>query len=82
MPGEEAQARGTGAGSQEVGQYPTGGLPGVELGTAATGQTKAEGPRLMEAVVERNNLVLAYQKVVRNGGAAGVDGLTVHDLKD
>lgn len=37
---------------------------------------------MMEAVVERNNLWSAYQKVVRNGGAAGVDGLPVSALKD
>ncbi len=36
----------------------------------------------MEAVVERNNLWSAYQKVVRNGGAAGADGLPVSELKD
>jgi RNA-directed DNA polymerase len=39
-------------------------------------------PRLMEAVVERNNLWSAYQKVVRNGGAPGVDGMTVGSFKD
>jgi RNA-directed DNA polymerase len=38
--------------------------------------------RLMEAVVERDNLGSAYPKVVRNGGAAGVDGLPVGALKD
>jgi RNA-directed DNA polymerase len=36
----------------------------------------------MEAVVERNNLWSAYQKVVRNGGAVGADGLPVSALKD
>ena len=30
----------------------------------------------MEAVVERSNMMLAYQRVVENKGAAGVDGLT------
>lgn len=79
---DEAQARGTGAGSREAGQYPVGRLHGAETNTAAAGQTKAEGPRLMEAVVERNNLWSAYRKVVRNGGAPGADGLSVHALKD
>jgi len=37
---------------------------------------------LMEAVVERGNLMLAYQRVVANKGAAGVDALTVTELKD
>lgn len=54
---------------------------GAEIGTAADGQTKAEGLRQMEAVVERNNLWQAYERVVRNKGAAGVDGLTVADFK-
>jgi len=35
----------------------------------------------MEAVVERGNLWLAYQRVVENKGAAGVDALTVSDFK-
>lgn len=54
---------------------------GAEIGTAADGQTKAERRRLMQAVVERNNLWLAYERVMRNKGAAGVDGLGVLDLK-
>ncbi|MBI3044706.1 MAG: group II intron reverse transcriptase/maturase [Betaproteobacteria bacterium] len=36
----------------------------------------------MEAVVERGNLWLAYQRVVENQGAAGVDSLSVTGLKD
>lgn len=45
-------------------------------------QTKAGTSGLMEAVVERRNLQLAYQRVVENKGAAGVDGITVAELKD
>ena len=47
-------------------------------------RTKAEvaTTSLMEAVVERGNLRLAYQRVVENKGAAGVDELTVAELKD
>jgi len=37
---------------------------------------------LMEAVIERGNLKLAYQRVVENKGAAGVDQLAVSELKD
>ena len=54
---------------------------GAEVGTAADGRTKAEGLRLMDAVVERNNLWQAYERVMRNKGAAGVDGLTVSEFK-
>lgn len=35
----------------------------------------------MDAVVERSNLWRAYERVMRNKGAAGVDGLTVHEFK-
>lgn len=56
-------------------------VSGAEVGTLADGQTKAEGLRQMEAVVERNNLWRAYERVMRNKGAAGVDGLTVDDFK-
>lgn len=58
-------------------------VPGAEDCTAADGQTKAEGQRLcgMEAVVERHNLWQAYERVMRNKGAAGVDGLTVYEFK-
>jgi RNA-directed DNA polymerase len=36
---------------------------------------------LMEEVTERDNLNRAYRRVVSNKGSAGVDGLTVGDLK-
>lgn len=45
-------------------------------------RTKAEAGGLMEAVSERGNLMLAYQKVVENKGAAGVDGIGVTEFKD
>jgi group II intron reverse transcriptase/maturase len=35
----------------------------------------------MEAVVERSNLFSAYERVVKNEGAPGVDGLTVSEFK-
>ena len=36
--------------------------------------------RLMEEVLCRENLMAAHRRVVRNGGAAGVDGMTVDEL--
>jgi len=36
---------------------------------------------LMSAVLERGNLMRAYERVLRNKGAPGVDGMTVADLK-
>ncbi|MEM1114738.1 MAG: group II intron reverse transcriptase/maturase [Pseudomonadota bacterium] len=43
--------------------------------------TKAE-PTLMESVVSRPNMQRAYNRVLRNKGAAGVDGLSVSELGD
>lgn len=54
---------------------------GAESCTAAVMQPKAEALRLMEAVVERSNLFMAYERVVKNKGAPGVDGLTVSEFK-
>jgi RNA-directed DNA polymerase len=56
-------------------------IAGAEVGTVTSGQTKAEGLRQMEAVVERQNLWRAYERVMQNKGAAGVDGLTVFEFK-
>jgi RNA-directed DNA polymerase len=36
---------------------------------------------MMEAVVERENMVEAYRRVVRNRGASGVDGMATEDLR-
>jgi len=47
-------------------------------------RTKAEKERqgeLMEAVVERGNLMLAFDRVLKNKGAAGVDGIGVTEFK-
>jgi RNA-directed DNA polymerase len=56
----------------------------AEADVATRVRTKAEvaTTSLMEAVVERGNLMLAYQRVVENKGAAGVDQLAVSELKD
>ena len=54
---------------------------GAESCTAAVGLPKPEALRLMEAVVERSNLFSAYERVVKNEGAPGVDGLTVSEFK-
>jgi RNA-directed DNA polymerase len=49
--------------------------------TARGGHTSPENELLMEAVVERENMKRAYQRVVGNRGAAGVDEMTVEQLK-
>jgi len=40
-----------------------------------------ECEQMMEAVVERRNMQTALQRVMSNRGAAGVDGMTVEELK-
>jgi RNA-directed DNA polymerase len=81
MRDEEAEAYASMA-RAEVGKR---NLPGVASGaearTAAGGGTKPEVLRLMEAVVERSNMLCAYARVAKNQGAPGVDGLTVAGLK-
>lgn len=47
----------------------------VEMESVAGTRTKAESNGLMEAVCERGNLWSAYERVVGNKGAAGVDGI-------
>jgi len=54
---------------------------GAEVRTAAVGRTKPEALRLMEAAVERSNMLCAHERVVKNQGAPGVDGLTVAAFK-
>ena len=56
--------------------------PGSErqAGTACNGQAGERVPMLMEEVCARENLMAAYRRVVQNGGAAGVDGMTVKEL--
>jgi len=56
----------------------------AEVDMATRTRTKAEVATtgLMEVVVERGNLKLAYQRVVANKGAAGVDQLAVPELKE
>ena len=56
----------------------------AEVDVATRPRTKAEvtATSLMEAVVERGNLWLAYQRVMENKGAAGVDQLAVSELKE
>jgi RNA-directed DNA polymerase len=39
-----------------------------------------KAPDLFEQALRRENVLTAYQRVVRNGGAPGVDGMAVDDL--
>ena len=87
MDDDDAQAR-DGADTLSVadagrgGRNPTGASDGAEPATATRGRTKAEvATQLMEQVVERGNMWKAYERVLRNKGAPGADGMTVGELK-
>jgi RNA-directed DNA polymerase len=80
--GDEAEAPARVAAARGAGQKPSANRRGAELGAATSGRTKSEDHKLMEEVVERSNLKLAYQRVVENKGAPGVDDVSVSEFKD
>ena len=83
MKPEKAEARcPDGARAEESGRNLEGTALRAEVELANHRRTKAGCGELMEAVSERGNLMLAYQRVVKNKGAAGVDGIGVNEFKD
>ena len=52
----------------------------VETPTAGKGPGHSGTESLMEAVVERGNLLAALKRVKQNKGSPGVDGMTVGEL--
>jgi RNA-directed DNA polymerase len=54
---------------------------GASSGTATREHSGAEARQLLAAVVERKNMWLALKQVERNSGAAGVDNMTVAQLR-
>jgi RNA-directed DNA polymerase len=54
---------------------------GASRATARREDSGPETEQLMEAVVERENMWLALKQVERNKGAAGVDKMTVAQLR-
>ena len=72
-------------GEEESGRNSEGALHGAEADVTTRPRTKAEWEQengLMDAVCERGNVMLAYQRVVKNKGAAGVDHLGIAEFKD
>lgn len=53
-----------------------------DTATAREGNAADEAPGLMEEVLRHENLMAAYERVVSNGGAGGVDGRNVGDLAE
>jgi group II intron reverse transcriptase/maturase len=82
MKPEKAEAcRQDGARAEESGRNLEDIVLRAEVELARHLRTKAGRSELMEAVCERGNLMLAYQRVVKNKGAAGVDGIGVNEFK-
>lgn len=70
------------AGEAHSARNTEGAARGAEALARTRERTIAGWDGLMEAGCERGNLPLAYQRVVRNKGTTGVDGITVTDLKE
>jgi RNA-directed DNA polymerase len=70
----DSMPEGSGRNPQEYGV-------GASNAAARRENPSPENRMLMEEVVESKNLVKAYRRVVRNKGAAGVDEMTVDELK-
>ena len=71
--------------AEALAQNAGGAAMGAETDATARLWTKAEleqASGLMDVVCERGNLKLAYQRVVENKGAAGVDGIGIAGFKD
>ena len=66
---------------ESSGRNPRGYGVGVSSDTAMQEDSCQRSDHMMEAVVERGNMLRAYKRVVCNKGAAGADGMTVDELK-
>jgi hypothetical protein len=58
-------------------------LPGAEQRAEVTpaGDKEQASTALWERILERENLLTAQKRVERNGGAAGIDGMPVAELR-
>ncbi len=84
MDGQRRQPLPEGTCPGTVGVTPQMFQEGRSPSTAHSMRTAHEGGEatlLLEEALERNNMLRALQRVERNGGAPGVDGMTVADLR-
>jgi RNA-directed DNA polymerase len=69
----------------EAGEEVGDGIPEVIAGRGTSakkhGTEAPEFSTLMEQVVERQNMLRAYRRVIRNDGASGIDGMEATELK-
>jgi len=78
---DEVEALAGGTSGERTGRNPGPTHAGAEADTAYGAQPKSEIDRLMSRVVERDNMQLAYSRVMKNRGAPGIDGMRCEDLK-
>ena len=71
MPGARPEGRGRKPREQGQGAVGT---------TAPAVSARPEAARLLEAILDRENMMAAYRRVVGNAGAAGVDAMSVGEL--
>src|SRR6188768_3908743 len=57
-------------------------LHGVRYSHALSGTGKQKSNKMIEQVINRRNMQLAYRQVFANKGSAGVDGMQASELKD
>ena len=69
-----------GAAGDEVGRNPAELRSSMSRHPWAKGSPVPEQAQLMERVVERSNMQMAYRRVKQNRGAPGVDGMSVEQL--
>ena len=81
MRADKAEAYASMARAEGDGRNRSRAAAGAETGTVAGGRTKPGAARLLEAALERSNMLCAYERVVKNQGAPGVDGLAVAEFK-
>jgi RNA-directed DNA polymerase len=68
--------------AKQCGQKPPSAAVEAASVTVVRDNAHEEPMELMSAVVDRPNMQRAYDRVLRNKGAPGVDGMAVSDLKD
>src|SRR5262249_12589317 len=72
--GRPERARGAGGGTAEAAEVER------QAGTARGENGGGGAPMLMEEVLRRENLMVAHARVVKNGGAPGVDEMNIEEL--
>ena len=81
MGAPDSQPENVGAIAEGSGQFPREQAIGGASHEALSDDSHEGSTDLLSAVLERSNMLLAYDRVLRNKGAPGIDGLKVGELK-